>query len=362
MDKFEKLIWIVSYKDFTIVFFIKFIIIMIMEKTDVVIIGAGPVGLFAIFQAGMLGMNCHIIDSGEIIGGQCTALYPEKPIYDIPAYPKISASDLIEQLRLQAIPFNPVYHLDQGVIGLKNNGTNFQVTTSKDINIESKIIIIAAGPGIFGPNKPPLKGMEEFEGKSIFYSVNKINDFKDKKIVIAGGGDSAVDWAISLSEVTEKIYLVHRREKFRAAPESIRQLQELASIGKIELIINYQLDHLIGSNGLLEAVGVKDLNNNIRILQSDILLPFYGLSQALGPIAEWGLDLHSKHIVANYPNFETNIPGIYAIGDIATYPGKLKLILTGFSEAASAMHHAYNKVFDGKALHFQYSTTKGINN
>ena len=330
-----------------------------MKTTDIVIIGAGPIGLFAIFQAGMLGMNCHVLDSREIIGGQCTALYPEKPIYDIPAYPKIIASDLIEQLRLQAQPFNPTFHLNQSVTLVTNNGNNFQVTTSQDMQIESKVIVIAAGTGIFGPNKPPLNRIEEFEGKSVFYNINQISDFKNKKIVIAGGGDSAVDWAISLSNVTEKIYLVHRREKFRAAPETIRQLKQIVDTGKIELVINYQLDHLIGSNGVLEGVGVKDLHNNIRVLEASILLPFYGIAQTLGPIEEWGLSLHNKHIIVNPPYFETNIPGIYAVGDIATYTGKLKLILTGFSEVASVMHHAYNKVFDGKALHFEYSTTKG---
>jgi thioredoxin reductase (NADPH) len=333
-----------------------------MEKTDIIVIGAGPIGLFSIFQAGMLGMKCHIVDSREMIGGQCTALYGEKPIYDIPAYPKITASDLIEQLRLQALPFHPTYHMDQSAIELKNNNNNFQITTSKNIQIESKIIVIAAGPGIFGPNKPPLNRIEEFEGKSIFYCVNQISNFANKKVVIAGGGDSAVDWAISLSRVTEKIYLVHRREKFRAAPESLRQLKEIVETGKIELVINYQLDNLIGSDGILEGVEVRDLGNNVRLLEADNLLPFYGIAQAIGPIGEWGLNLHNKHIIVDPPYFETNIPSIYAIGDIATYPGKLKLILTGFSEAASAMHHAYNKVFDGKILHFQYSTTKGVGN
>jgi thioredoxin reductase (NADPH) len=331
-----------------------------MEKTDITIIGAGPIGLFCVFQAGMLGMKCHVVDSREIIGGQCTALYAEKPIYDIPAYPKITAADLIEQLRLQSLPFNPVYHLDQSAIELNSNGNNFQITTSKNIEIESKIVVIAAGPGVFGPNKPPLDRLEEFEGKSIFYSVNQISNFANKRIVIAGGGDSAVDWAISLSRVAQKIYLVHRREKFRAAPESMRQLMEIVETGKIELVVNYQLDNLIGSSGILESVEVRDLKNNIKLLTADTLLPFYGIAQAIGPIGEWGLNLYNKHVMVEPPYFETNIPGIYAIGDIATYPGKLKLILTGFSEAASAMHHAYNKVFDGKILHFQYSTTKGV--
>ena len=327
-------------------------------NTDVVIIGAGPVGLFAVFQAGMLGMRCHVIDSREIIGGQCTTLYPEKPIYDIPAYPKILAADLIEQLSQQAAPFNPIYHLQQQVVSLSENGNNFKIITSKNIEIQAKVVIIAAGPGAFGPNKPPLANIESFEEKSVFYFVTRRQDFAGKKVIIAGGGDSAVDWAISLSEVAKKVFLVHRRDKFRAAPESIRQLKELAALGKIELVINYQLDHLIGNNGELTNVGIKDLDGNIKILSTDILLPCFGLSQELGPIASWGLDFKLHHIMVTPPYCETNIPGIYAIGDIASYPGKLKLILNGFAEAASSMHHAYSKVFDGKALHFEYSTTK----
>ncbi|MCC8483759.1 MAG: NAD(P)/FAD-dependent oxidoreductase [Rickettsia endosymbiont of Labidopullus appendiculatus] len=331
-----------------------------MHNTDIIIIGAGPVGLFAVFQAGMLGMRCHVVDSQEIIGGQCSILYPEKPIYDIPAYPKIMAEQLIEQLALQAKPFNPVYHLNQQVIQLKKEDDYFQITTSKNITIAAKAIIIAAGCGSFGPNRPPLAGIEGFEGKSVFYFINNRNSLANQEIVIAGGGDSAVDWAISLCEIAKKIYLVHRREKFRAAPETIRQLKELADNGKIELVINYQLDHLVGKDGILEAVGVKDFEGNIRTLPANILLPFFGLTQELGPIKNWGLHVKTNHIIVEPGYFETNTPGIYAIGDIASYPAKLKLILTGFAEAASSLHHAYSRVFEGKALHFEYSTTKGV--
>ncbi|WP_375327458.1 NAD(P)/FAD-dependent oxidoreductase [Candidatus Tisiphia endosymbiont of Nemotelus uliginosus] len=333
-----------------------------MHNTDIIIIGAGPIGLFTIFQAGMLGMRCHIIDSQEIIGGQCSLLYPEKPIYDIPAYPKILAADLIKQLEEQARPFNAVYHLNQQAIQMQQEENGFKITTSNNTIIFSKVIIIAAGSGSFGPNKPPLVNIEAFEGKSVFYFINNRNNFANKAIVIAGGGDSAVDWTILLAEIAQKIYLVHRREKFRAAPESIRQLQELAVKGQIELVVNYQLDHLLGNDGQLEAVGVKDLTGNIRILPANILLPFFGLAQELGPIKNWGLNLKTNHILVEPQSFETNIPGIYAIGDIAHYPGKLKLILTGFAEAASSLHHAYTRVFEGKALHFEYSTTKGVNN
>ncbi|XVN42391.1 MAG: NAD(P)/FAD-dependent oxidoreductase [Candidatus Rickettsia vulgarisii] len=331
-----------------------------MHNTDIIIIGAGPVGLFAIFQTGMLGMRCHVVDSQEIIGGQCSTLYPEKPIYDIPAYPKIMGAELIKQLELQAQPFNPVYHLNQQVIEMRQVDGSFQITTSKNTVISAKAVVIAAGCGCFGPNRPPLENLESFEGKSVFYCVTNRNYFTDKEIVIAGGGDSAVDWAISLSKIAAKIYLVHRREKFRAAPESLRKLKELADSGKIELVINYQLDHLVGNNGELEAVGVKNFEGNIRALPADALLLFFGLSQELGPIKNWGLHLKTNHIIVDNSYFSTNIPGVYAIGDIATYPGKLKLILTGFAEAASSLHHAYGRVFDGKALHFEYSTTKGV--
>lgn len=329
-----------------------------MHNTDVIIIGAGPVGLFAIFQAGMLGMKCHIIDAQKVIGGQCITLYPEKPIYDIPAFPKIAAAELIKQLELQAAPFEPVYHLNQQAIELNKQGDFFKIKTSKNTIIKGKVIIIAAGAGSFGPNKPPLADIEKFEDKSIFYFVNDRSKFTDKNIVIAGGGDSAVDWAISLSEIAKKIYLVHRRDKFRAANESLRQLKNIAETGKIELVIGYQLDSLEENNNELQAVIVRDLQNNTRKLNANILLPFFGLKQELGNLANWGLNVKLHHIEVDPVYHQTNVPDIYAIGDIAHYSGKLKLILTGFAEAASSLHHAYSKVFDGKALHFEYSTTK----
>jgi len=329
-----------------------------MHNTDVIIIGAGPSGLFAIFQAGMLGMKCHVIDAQEVIGGQCITLYPEKPIYDIPAYPKIAAEELIRQLELQAAPFKPVYHLNQQAVELNKEDNFFAVKTSKNTIIKSKVIIIAAGAGSFGPNKPPLANIESFENKSVFYFVNDRSKFTGKNIVIAGGGDSAVDWAISLSEIASKIYLVHRRDKFRAANESLRQLKNISESGKIELVTGYQLDSLEGNNDELQTVIVRDLQNNTRKLDADILLPFFGLKQELGNLANWGLNVKLHHIEVDPVCYQTNIEGIYAIGDVAHYTGKLKLILTGFAEAASSLHHAYSKVFDGKALHFEYSTTK----
>ncbi len=330
------------------------------QKTDVVIIGAGPVGLFAIFQCGMLKMKCHVIDSLEQIGGQCSALYPEKPIYDIPAWPEISGGDLVQQLEKQAAPFNPVYHLNQQATGLAKTDNGFIITTSRGISIACKAVIIAAGAGAFGPNKPPLPGIEAFEGTSVFYMVKKREDFRGKKIVIAGGGDSAVDWAISLAELAEKIYFVHRRDKFRAAPESVDRLNALASTGKIGMVIPYQLHGLQGTNGVLTGVTVTDLDGNEKTLDADTLLPFFGITPQLGPIAEWGLSLEHFHIPADPLTLQTNTPGIFAVGDIAAYPHKLKLILTGFAEAAQAAHAIHPLVFPGEALHFVYSTTKGI--
>ena len=334
---------------------------MTIYKTDIVIVGAGPAGLFSIFEAGMLKMKCHIIDTLEIIGGQCTALYPEKPIYDIPAHPKVLASELIELLEAQAEPFHPVYHLNQQVqkIDEKNDGS-FVVETSKNIKIECKAIIIAGGCGAFGPNRPPLENIEKFEGSSIFYSVRNKKEFVDKKVVIAGGGDSAVDWAISLAEIAQKIYVVHRRDKFRCAPESADKMKKLEAQGKIEMVIPFQLEGLEGNDSKLSHVIVKDFDNNIKKIEADYLLPFFGLAMELGPIANWGLNLHKNHIEVDRGTMQTSIKGIYAVGDIATYPHKLKLILTGFAECASACHDIFKLVFPDQVYHFEYSTSKGI--
>jgi thioredoxin reductase (NADPH) len=330
------------------------------HTTDVVIIGAGPVGLFAVFQAGMLKMKAHVIDTLEALGGQCTALYPEKPIYDIPAYPSLMAAELIEKLTEQAAPFSPTYHLGQRVEKMEKQGDSWVVTTSAGTTIGCKAVIIAAGCGAFGPNRPPLEGLESFEEKSVRYLVTRREDYRGKKVVIAGGGDSAVDWAISLSELTEKLYVVHRRPKFRCAPESASKLDALAKEGKIEMVIPYQLDGLEGENGQLANVVVKTLEGEVRKLEADYLLPFFGLSMELGPIADWGLNLSGNHIAVTQSSMQTSAQGIFAVGDIATYEGKLKLILCGFAEAASAAHAAYNLVHPGEALHFEYSTTSGV--
>lgn len=329
-------------------------------ETDVVIIGAGPVGLFAVFECGMLKMRCHVIDALDAIGGQCTALYPEKPIYDIPGYPSIDAAALIERLEVQAAPFSPAYHLGQRADKVEKNGDGWRVTTSAGTAISCQAIILAAGCGAFGPNRPPLERLEEFEGRSVFYLVKRKEDFRGKKIVIAGGGDSAVDWTLSLADIAEKIYFVHRRDKFRAAPESVSKMMTLVDAGKVEMVIPYQLSSLQGANGILSGVEVATLDGQKKMLDADMLLPFFGLAMELGPIAEWGLNLHLNHIEVNAATLQTNAPGIYAIGDIATYQNKLKLILCGFSEAAMAAHSIYPRVHPDKALHFEYSTSKGV--
>lgn len=332
-------------------------------KTDIVVIGAGPVGLFAVFQCGMLGMKCHVIDALPEIGGQCTALYPEKPIYDIPAYPVVTGENLIANLEAQARPFAPVYHLDQRVEGLhRQDDGSWIVETTRGTLIHAKIVILAAGAGAFGPNRPPLDGIEAYEGKSVLYMVRSREQFRGKTLVIGGGGDSAVDWALSLSSLAKKIYVVHRRDKFRAAQDSVDKLLALHNDPQsgVELVIPYQLHALEGVDGALRAVEVATLKGEVMRLEADYLLPFYGIVPDLGALAAWGMQLDGHHIVVNPATAETTMQGIFAIGDVASYDGKLKLILTGFAEAAQAAHEAYKRVFEGKALHFEYSTSKGV--
>ena len=334
----------------------------VADETDVLIVGAGPVGLFAVFELGMLKIRSLVVDALDEVGGQCTALYPEKPIYDIPAYPKVLAGDLITHLEEQARPFEPVYRLGERVDAVQRlDAGGFRVETSAGRKIVCTAILIAAGSGAFGPNRPPLPGIEDYEGKGVFYMVKRREDFRGKSIVIAGGGDSALDWTLSLAELAERIYVVHRRDKFRAAPESVTRMRELAEDGKVvELVIPYQLHGLEGSDGHLEAVVVRSLKGEERRLEADVLLPFFGLSMNLGPIAEWGLNLERNLITVEPSTCMTSETGIYAIGDIAHYAGKLKLILCGFSEAAMAAHAIFPLVHPGEALHWEYSTTKGV--
>ena len=327
-------------------------------KSDVLIIGAGPVGIFAAFKAGMLGMKSIIVDSLDEAGGQCAALYPEKPIYDIPSHPKIIANDLVQKLQEQASIFSPQYYLGTQIMSYAKEGLNFLSKSSNDTVFSSKIIVIAAGAGAFGPNRPPLDSIQDYENKSVFYHVKKIEDLRGKKIAIAGGGDSAIDWALNLADISDRVYLIHRRDKFTASPASMMQIKQLEALGKVEILTPYQLKGVRGSDGQLDQVIISSLDGaEDKTLEANILLPCFGLSANLGPLKNWGLNIKNSSIEVNQSTQMTNIEGIYAVGDICLYPGKLKLILTGFSECATALHHSYSKVFDGKSLHFTHSTS-----
>jgi thioredoxin reductase (NADPH) len=330
-------------------------------ETDVAIIGAGPVGLFAVFECGMLRMKCVVVDALEAIGGQCSALYPEKPIFDIPAHPRIAGADLIHELEKQAQPFAPIYLLGRRVERMLEEDGHFTLGTSEGDSIRAKAVILAAGAGAFGPNRPPLEDLTRYEASgAVRYLVARREDFRGKKVVIAGGGDSAVDWALSLKEIAAKVTVVHRRPKFRAAPESAAQLDAAAAKGELEMAIPYQLHGLKGDGSTLSHVTLATLKGETRDVEADHLLAFFGLSMELGPIAEWGLGMDRSHVTVEPSTCETSRPGIYAIGDVATYPGKLKLILQGFSEAAMAAHAIHPRVHPGEALHFEYSTSKGV--
>lgn len=332
-------------------------------KTDVAIIGAGPVGLFAIFECGMLNLSVQVFDALDTVGGQCRALYPEKPIFDIPAWPRINGGDLVDRLVEQSAPFNPILQLKQKVVTIEplQDGAGYNYRLISDTGTEAwvKAVIIAAGVGAFGPNRPPLANLEQFEGKDVFYYVRNREDFRAKKIMIAGGGDSAVDWALNLYEIAERVTVVHRRDNLRAAPANEAKLKQLAAAGELDLVIPYQMTALIG-NERLEAVEVKSLDGQVKQIATDALLPFFGLSMSLGPIANWGLGLDKNHITVDLATCATSAPGIYAIGDIITYPGKLKLILCGFAEAAMAAHAIRKFIYPAQEWHFEYSTTKGV--
>lgn len=328
---------------------------------DVAIIGAGPVGLFAVFECGMLKLTSVLIDALDDVGGQCAALYPEKPIYDIPALPAIEAAGLIDNLERQIAPFAAPRLLGRLVSGISGVSGDFTISTDKGDTVHAKAIVIAAGAGAFGPNRPPLDGLGAYEATgAVQYYVKRRDAFRGKRVVIAGGGDSAVDWAVALKDVAASVAVVHRRPKFRAAPEMAAQLADAAGRGEVELVIPYQLHALHGEQGVLSAVEVADLDGRTRMLEADILLPFFGLATDLGPIANWGLDLALHHVLVTPSSCETSTRGIFAIGDVAQYPGKLKLILQGFAEAAMAAHAIHPIVHPGEALHFEYSTSKGV--
>src|SRR5271165_2619770 len=329
-------------------------------STDVAIVGAGPVGLFSVFELGLLDMKCHLIDILSKPGGQCAELYPEKPIYDIPGYPIISGQDLVDNLMKQIHPFGPTFHLGEMVEQVESLGTAdrplFRVGTDAGTTVESKVLIVAAGGGSFQPKKPPIPGLEAYENASVFYSVRKMEHFRGRRVVIVGGGDSALDWALNLHPVASRITLIHRRDAFRAAPHSVNAMRALVGAGKMDFVLG-QVTAVKGEARQLTALVLRKESGETIDLPCDDMLPFFGLTMKLGPIADWGLNLHENLIPTDTEKFETSTPGIFAVGDINTYPGKLKLILCGFHEAALAAQRAHHYVFPDKKLVFQYTTS-----
>jgi len=331
-----------------------------MIKTDILIIGGGPTGLFTVFEAGLLKMKCHILDSLTQPGGQCIELYPKKPIYDIPGYPEIIAGDLIENLLEQIKPFAPSYTLGETALKLdKDDDGSFKVTTDKGTEISAKIIAIAGGLGTFTPRKPNISNITDYEDKGILYMIKDPNEFNGKTVVIAGGGDSALDWSIHLSKIAKKVILIHRRNEFRGANDSVASVQELKDLGKIDVITPAQVSKLNGKNKL-ESI-IVEVDGKENQIDTDYFIPLFGLIPKLGPIKDWGLNIENNAIkVNNSLDYQTNIEGIYAIGDVNTYPGKLKLILSGFHEAAVMCHSAYSKLNPGKKNTLKYTTVSGI--
>lgn len=326
------------------------------HTTDVAIIGAGPCGLFAVFELGLLNIKAHLIDILNRPGGQCAELYPEKPIYDIPALPIVTGDGLTQALLEQIKPFKPEFHFNQMVESLEKTETGWRVKTDAETTIEAKVIVIAAGGGSFVPKKPPIAGIDAYEGKSVFYAVRKMEQFRGKKLVIVGGGDSALDWTLNLAPLASHLTLIHRRDEFRAAPDSVEKMRRLAAEGKIDLVFG-QVSGLTGENGQLSAIEVTDNEKNKSTIACDTLLPFFGLTMKLGPVANFGLNLHENVITVDTEKFETSTPGIFAVGDINYYPGKLKLILSGFHEAALMSQQAFRYIFPEQKLRFQYTTS-----
>ena len=326
-----------------------------MIKTDTLIIGAGPVGLFCVHQLGIIGLKCEVVDNLDKIGGQCIELYPDKPIYDIPAIPECTGEELTNNLIEQIKPFKTNFHLNERVEKLKKVEKKWFIKTNKGTEFEASSIIIAAGVGSFEPRKFSAKEIEKYEGKQILYSIKDKKIFKDKTVAIFGGGDSALDWAIELSN-TSKVILIHRRDEFRGMQASIDKVNQLKDSGKIEVYTKYQLDSVTGSEKV-ESINIKHDDENLKNIKTDYVLGFFGLIMQLGPITEWGLNLDKKTVPVNTENFETNKEGIFAIGDICTYPGKLKLILSGFHEGALAARGCFKYAKPDEKYRFEFTTS-----
>jgi len=324
-------------------------------RTDMVIVGAGPVGLFAVFEAGLLNMKCHLVDNLDRPGGQCAELYPDKPIYDIPAVPRCTGQELTDLLLEQAKPFDPQFHLSQQAERLEQVEGGWRLTTDQGTVLEAPAVVIAAGAGSFVPRRLPLPGAEHRDGHSIHYAVRRMEDFRGKNLLIAGGGDSALDWVLNLHPLAESMALVHRRNDFRAAPDSVEKMRALVERDAMALHIG-QITELHGPGSELEGVTVKSKDGEV-LVPCDTLLAFYGLKMELGPIAEWGLNLDQNLIAVDTATFETSVPRIFAIGDIITYSGKLKLILSGFHEAALMCQKAFHYCYPEKKLVFRYTTS-----
>jgi thioredoxin reductase (NADPH) len=326
-------------------------------KTDALIIGAGPCGLFAVFELGLLDIRAHLVDILEKVGGQCGELYPEKPIYDIPGLPIVTGQGLTDNLMKQIEPFKPTFHLGEMVEAIERIGDpEFRITTDSGKVFEAKAVVVAAGGGSFQPKRPPVPGIEAYEGTSVFYAVRKMDDFRDKRLLIVGGGDSALDWTLNLAPIAKRLTLLHRRDQFRAAPDSVNKMRALMAEGKIDLKLG-QITGLEGDGGVLLAANAKPDKGDPYRVECDAMLPFFGLTMKLGPVADWGLNLANDLIPVDTGSFETSVPGIFAIGDINTYPGKLKLILCGFHEAALMAQKAHRYVYPDQRLVFQYTTS-----
>ncbi|MBC8037809.1 MAG: NAD(P)/FAD-dependent oxidoreductase [Rhizobiales bacterium] len=325
--------------------------------TDAVIIGAGPCGLFAVFELGLLDIKCHVIDILDRPGGQCAELYPEKPIYDIPALTIVTGAELTQRLLDQAKPFHPEYHFNQMVTELKKlDDGQFELKTDGGLAFRCKVVVVAAGGGSFQPKKPPIPGIEAYEGKSVHYSIKKMETLRGRDILIVGGGDSALDWTLNLQPIAKSLTLLHRRDDFRAAPDSVKKMRELVALGKMQFKLG-QVTGLKGEGGQLSAAQVKGADGLAYEIETNAMLPFFGLTMKLGPVAGFGLNLHENLVPVDTEKFESSVPGIFAIGDINTYPGKLKLILSGFHEAALMAQQAFHIKNPGERLVFQYTTS-----